>query len=273
MAPPSRSRLSVTGLRALAVLAAGALAVACVTAPAKKQNPDDSDTSYNSPLPGGDPDVPLPENVVENSGAFGPSARPARSAGDGGADAGDAGPATLPCSSSNTISPGDLAIVELMIDSRSGMGDPGEWVEIRNQTACPINLQGITVESPRGAAAPDVAKVDGSVILAAGATFLAVDTTDATKNNGLTGTVIAWNDTDVLKNSGDTVSVKLGTAVIDSVTYPDLSNLNPGRSFAFPADCPLSDRSDWRRWSLTFTEYAAGLQGTPNAPNSDVSCF
>src|SRR5262249_34371457 len=103
--------------------------------------------------------------------------------------------------------------------------------------------------------------------------FLVANTTDGAKNNGLPGTVIAWNDTDVLKNSGDTLSVKLGDTVIDSVTYPDLSNLSPGRSFAFPADCALTDRSDWRRWSLTFTAYATGFQGTPNAPNADVSCF
>jgi hypothetical protein len=115
--------------------------------------------------------------------------------------------------------------------------------------------------------------VDGDVQVAPGGSFLVADTTDATKNNGLTGTVFAWGSSDVLKNSGDTVSVKLGATVIDSVTYPDLSNLNPGRSFAFPADCALTDRSDWRRWSLTFTPYASGLQGTPNAPNSDVSCF
>jgi hypothetical protein len=264
------SRLGVVGFTAAAFLFACAQA-----APNKKKAPDDStDDTYNSDTSPTDGDPPLPEQVNDNSGAFSPSARPASS--DGGADAGtsssDAG--TGPVSAcGDSVAPGDLAIVEMMIDSRPGMGDDGEWAEVKNTRNCTLKLKGVTVESPRGAAAPDVATITDDVELPPGATFLVANTSDATKNNGLPGALVAWNDTDVLKNAGDTLSVKLGTVVIDSVTYPDLSNLSPGRSFAFPNDCPLADRSDWRRWSLTFTEYAPGLKGTPNAPNADVACF
>jgi len=83
----------------------------------------------------------------------------------------------------------------------------------------------------------------------------------------------AWGASDVLKNDGDTVSVKLGATVVDSVTYPAFSNLVAGRALAFPSDCPAAVRNDWTRWSLTFDAYSAGFEGTPNATNDDVACY
>ena len=61
--------------------------------------------------------------------------------------------------------------------------------------------------------------------------------------------------------------------VVDTLTYPAFSNLEPGRSLAFPADCPATVRGDWARWSLTFDVCTAGFKGTPNAANGDVACY
>ena len=87
------------------------------------------------------------------------------------------------------------------------------------------------------------------------------------------GKVFAFDGLDVLKNDGDTVSLKVGAAVIDTITYPAFSNVEPGRTLAFPSDCPMNVRSDWTRWSLTFDAWKPGFKGTPNATNDDVACY
>lgn len=172
---------------------------------------------------------------------------------------------------SGTLKAGDLAIVELMIASKSGASDAGEWVEIRSTRDCWLHLAGVTVESPRGAAAPDVAHVEGALDLAPGGSFVVADSDDPVKNHGIKGTVLSWDTTDVLKNDGDTITVKLGDVEIDKLTYPALAAATAGNSIAFPADCDAADRSDWLAWSGS-TDTFGGMKGTPNAPNDDVAC-
>lgn len=217
-----------------------------------------------------------PEHVNENSGAFGASERPATPSSSrddaGPVDAGDAG-ARPKVYCGPTLAPGDLAVVELMISSRSGSNDSGEWVEIKNTRDCWLKLQGVAVESPRGTAAPNVANITDDFELEPHGTFVVADSADPLKNHGIPGKVVAWESTDVLKNDGDTVTVKVGTTMIDSVTYPAFNNLTAGRTLAFPSDCAWTDRATWARWSLTFTEFAPGFKGTPNAANADVACF
>lgn len=217
-----------------------------------------------------------PELVNENSGAFGASERPASPSSNrddaGPVDAGDAG-ARPKVYCGPTLAPGDLAVVELMISSRSGSNDSGEWVEIKSTRDCWLRLQGVAVESPRGTAAPNVATITDDFELEPHGTFVVSDSADPLKNHGIPGKVIAWESTDVLKNDGDTITVKVGTTLIDSVTYPAFNNLTAGRTLAFPSDCAWTDRATWARWSLTFTEFTPGFKGTPNAVNADVACF
>lgn len=214
---------------------------------------------------------PLPTSENADSGAFGAPARPKTT--DGGpVDAGpvDAGP-KVACAS--PLGPGDLAIAELMVSSRSGSGDEGEWIEIRSTRDCWLDVKGVSIASPRGATGMNVATIDEDFELAPGGTFVVAGSADPAKNHQLPGKVFAWAATDVLKNDGDTVRLELGATVIDAVTYPAFTNLTPGRSLAFPDDCAPADRADWQRWSLAFTAWSTGFQGTPNAPNADVTCF
>jgi len=271
-------------LRSTLVLLAGAsFLLACVTQQAagkkRKLDPvDPGDDFYDDDAE--QPQPIEPAYVNDASGAFGAGSRPATGAKDASAknDAGvignDAGPVTVKTYCTGPLAAGDLAIVEILITSRSGSGDTGEWVEIQNtHDTCWLKVQGVTIESPRGTSAPDVATVATALEVAPGGTFVVASSSDPTKNNGLTGDVIGWSATDVLKNDGDTVTVKSGTTVLDTITYPAFSNLEAGRSLAFPSDCAKNQRSDWARWSLTFTERVPGQKGTPNAPNDDVACF
>jgi hypothetical protein len=171
------------------------------------------------------------------------------------------------------IAPGDLVLRELMVASRGGVGDIGEWVEIVSTRSCRMNIKGIEVVSPRGAS-QDVASVTSDLWVLPGETLVVANTDDPNSNNNLPGTVITWSGHpgDVLRNSGDTVTIFLGTTVIDTLTYPDLF-VTPGVSVTFPDDCNAQDRNDWNFWVDSNSSWANGLVGTPNAPNVDVTCL
>lgn len=211
-----------------------------------------------------------PDLVNENSGAFGASERPARDTRDAGRSPEPDGPKVY-CGP--TVTEGDLAIVELMIASKPGSGDSGEWVEVQSTRNCWLKLRGVSVESPRGAAMPNVATFVDDFELGPHGTFVVAGSSDFAGKHGVTGKIIAWKATDVLKNTGDTIVVKAGDVVIDMLTYPEFGNLEAGRSISFPNDCVWSDRSSWERWSFAFNEFSTGLRGTPNSENADVACY
>jgi hypothetical protein len=175
---------------------------------------------------------------------------------------------------SGAIQPGDLRIVELMLASKAGQGDNGEWIEIQSSRACRLDVKGVTIESPRGTTAVDTVTIDHDIVLPPYGFFIVADSGDALKNGGLTGEVVAWGASDVLKNDGDTISITFGGVTIDTITYPSLQG-EPGVSFAFPWDCAWSDRSNWQRWSQSVSTFGTTglLKGTPNRDNADVACY
>jgi hypothetical protein len=59
--------------------------------------------------------------------------------------------------------------------------------------------------------------------------------------------------------------------LVDSITYPALK-LSVGKSWAFPADCDPSLRSDFAKWQPSTYSFFPAFFGTPNAPNVDVQC-
>jgi hypothetical protein len=186
-------------------------------------------------------------------------------------DAGhDSGTVAAMCSGS--IAAGDLAIVELMISSESGT-DQGEWVEVLNMRTCTLNIGGITISSPRGSIAPNSVTVPSGALLAPGATFVVADSSSSTANHNLPGMLFSWNASNVLENDSDTVTITSSSnVIIDSITYPEGTS-STAVSVSFPSDCPALDRSTWERWSFSFNVWTPGFEGTPNAPNDDVSCF
>jgi hypothetical protein len=269
----------------LLTCAAAALA-ACTaeTATKKKKTPVNPDEfGYDDDF-FGEEEQPLdPDLVNSDSGAFGAGSRPATDKDGGGGGRSDAGAplldggadgATVKTFCAGPLKAGDLAVVEIMISSRAGSGDDGEWVEIQSTRDCWLDLKGLTIESPRGQAAPDVAKITTAFELAPNDTFVVADSLDPVKNHNIPGRVLAFGNTDVLKNDGDSIIIKSAAGVaIDTLTYPAFNNLTPGRALSFPVDCAWSDRASWPRWSLTFNEWRPGFKGTPNTDNDDVACF
>lgn len=272
----SRSPLTYRFRLVTLALAGASFLLACASADnpkAKKRTPADPGDDFfgeeATPY-----EQPIQAQSEPDSGAFGAASRPANAKDAGeieaGTDGGTIGPKTY-CT--GPLAKGDLSIVEILIASRTGSSDDAEWVEIASTRECWLKLKGVSIESPRGTAA-DSATINEDFELAPKASFLVAGSVDPAKNHALPGKVFSWEATDVLKNDGDTISVKAGALVIDALTYPSLANLTPGRSLAFPSDCQAAVRSEWARWSLTFSTYGGGaFKGTPNGPNTDVACF
>jgi hypothetical protein len=168
--------------------------------------------------------------------------------------------------------PGDLVIVELMVESTSGAGDHGEWLEVQSTVACNLDLRGLHAEATVGAKVYAV-DVSDDLWLPAGGTFVLADSIDPAVNHRLPGLVLAWTKSpgDVLRNQGGTVTLLARGALVDSVTYPAAA-ASIGASLAFPADCAASDRATWSAWQRSSASWFPGFYGTPNAPNTDVGC-
>lgn len=187
-------------------------------------------------------------------------------------DAGDSGIVVPPDACPNPlVAAGDLAVVEILIASASGAGDRAEWVEIQSTRDCSLNLKGTRIESPRGTL-KDAVDITTDVWLPPNGIFLVADSADKAVNGGLPGRVFSWAASDSLKNDGDTITVTRGTTTVDTLTYPHLT-VYPGRTISFPVDCPWSVRSSWDRWSYSFNAWSTGQKGTPNADNTDVTCY
>jgi hypothetical protein len=185
---------------------------------------------------------------------------------DGASDGAQEGSCTAP------LSPGDLVIDELMIESVAGAGDDGEWLEVRSTLGCTANLLGLHGECPR-AASVITFDVTSDLWVPAGATFIVADSMVPAINHYLPEPVVTWagRQGDVLRNQGSTVSLLMNGVLIDSVTYPDLK-LKVGRSWEFPSDCDPSLRADFGNWQQATSSWFPAFFGTPNAANDDVQC-
>jgi len=170
------------------------------------------------------------------------------------------------------LGPGHLAIDELMIESVAGAGDYGQWIEVQSALDCAVNVRGLHGECAHGAKVATFDVTDDLWIPPRG-TFVVADSNMSAINHYLPGAVLAWfgHRGDVLRKKGSTITLSTRDAVIDTVTYPALA-LAVGASLAFPSDCDPNSRSDWGRWQLSTASWFPGFSGTPNAPNTDVSC-
>lgn len=265
----------------LALLAVAA--AACSANEPQKRNRGEAILDDNDYSDVGDAQAP---DSIEDGGTFEIGAHPSTSDGGSVRRGADAGP-SVACT--GTLKAGDLVVVEVMVSSRAGSGDDGEWVEIINTRECKLDVTNVKVESPRGTVSTDVdsvtltaSAIGEKIVLEPYESVVVADSNVATKNHGLPGRVFSWKAVDVLKNSGDTVKITAPSGtVLDNFTYPAFKadQLPTGTSFSFPDGCKLSDRyvagspTVWtKRWSVSFASYATGFKGTPNGPNTDVAC-
>jgi hypothetical protein len=226
--------------------------------------PDDADAAgFPFSTPSGDTSAPplsFDAGVIQRDAEAGSGEGPAL-------DAGGEGSCTQP------LSPGVLVIDEMMIESVAGTGDYGQWIEIASTASCAVDLNGLHAECPVGSKVRTL-DVGEDVWIPPGGFFIIADSTDPAINHYLPGTVLAWDGDpgSVLRKSGGTVSLMANGTIVDSVTWPKLAVV-VGDSVEFPASCAPSQRSDWTEWQNSMVCWFPGFYGTPNAPNTDVSCL
>jgi hypothetical protein len=189
---------------------------------------------------------------------------------DASATSGDASIDAGECDSS--VGPGDLVFDEVMISTQSGSADLGQWLEVRSTRSCTLSLLGLHASAPHGSSYRSM-DVTSPVLLPPGAFFLIADTTNPTDNHDLPGLVFEWTGapSDALHKTSDTVTLSLGDASVDTLSYPSKTRAE-GASMTFPASCPPAMRADFSNWRPSTAFWTSGLMGTPGAPNTDVPC-
>jgi len=246
---------------------------------------DESDGSVLQPDPSGSQqdigDHPAPEGGTHAEGgrSGGSKEDPPMEGGtvilDGGGATEGGTTTTAPTYCTGPLAAGDVRVVELMIKASTDAADDGEWVELQSARDCILKLGGVVIESPWGAdggvSGYDSVTLPDNFELQPNDIFVAADTDDTDSNHGITP-VFSFDSANVLEDTGDKVTIRKGTVIIDAFTYPAFSSLPTARSVSFPADCAWSQRADFSNWSYSFDTYATGFIGTPNLDNIDVAC-
>jgi hypothetical protein len=184
----------------------------------------------------------------------------------------DAGPTLPDGACEGGPGEGDLQIDELLIESVAGAGDNGEWLEIASTLDCVVNVRGLHGQCPHGSKVATFDVTDDLWLPPHGSIVVA-DSLDPAVNHELPGSVVAWlgHPGDVLRNKGGTLTLTFGGTLVDALTYPALAQ-TVGTSFAFPSGCAPSSRADFTQWQKSTASWFPGFHGTPNEPNTDVSC-
>jgi hypothetical protein len=224
-----------------------------------------------------DPNEACPESDAGagvDAATFGAPDFDASTDADAGADAdasdGATGPVGPACP--KPPGPGDLIFDEVMIASEPGSDDRGQWLEVRSTKTCSLDLLGLTATAPHGQSSRTL-EVGTDVWLPPLGFFVIADSLDPSENNSLPGLALAWSGSpaDALHKTSDTITLSLGSTTVDTLSYPDKTRVD-GTSLAFPATCDARLRSDFANWVPSVASWTPGFFGTPNAPNTDVTC-
>ena len=163
---------------------------------------------------------------------------------------------------------GDIVITEIMQNPGALNDADGEWFEVHNPGAAPLNLFGCLVRG--NAATGDRFAIDANVVVPPGgyATF-AVDSSVPDAPGFVPD--YRWSSSAFsLANGSDAVVIECGGTIIDAVAYDDGATFpDPnGRSMSLdPAYLDATANDDGAHWCEATTTYATGDRGTPGAPN------
>ena len=155
-----------------------------------------------------------------------------------------------------------VVINEIMANPQATPDERGEWIELRNLDATPVDLRGWTVASAND---PGVT-IQGSVSIAPnGLALLARDA-----NHGAAGGTSAYvyGSGIALGNGSDWIAVHLPDGrTVDSVAWTSAA---PGVSRALrEASAPHAEAGSGA-WVASTTRFGAGDRGTPGQPNGDA---
>jgi hypothetical protein len=165
------------------------------------------------------------------------------------------------------INYGDLVITEIMNNPMEALDANGEWIEIFNTTAAPIDLMGFSIYHDT-AGAPHV--VASSVVIAGGDYAVLGINSDMALNGGV---VVDYVIPELsLNNADDYLAIETPSLdIIDELIYDQSSGLDPdGASRSLDPmfiDADANDDDTNFCVATTFISGGAGDTGTPGAAN------
>lgn len=159
-----------------------------------------------------------------------------------------------------SLDPGDLRITEFMPDPLAVEPAFGEWVELQNTTALPIDLEGLLLRDD----GRDDAFVGSSFVVDPGAFVVIGGSTDAVANGGA-AVDLAWEADMGLSNGEDAFVLQVGATVIDRVAWDLTWPVEDGRSVALDPD---GDPTDPTSWCVGTVVYGPAGWGTPGEANA-----
>jgi hypothetical protein len=158
---------------------------------------------------------------------------------------------------------GDLTITEIMTNPEAVADTAGEWFEIINNTARSINVDGLVLES-MGDTAYTFA-IGAPKLIAPGARYVFGINNDNLTNGGVT---VNQKYVGIVLDAADSITLKSGATVIDTVTWDGTFPMTPGKSMTFgnqynPA---VDDNALAASWCDGITALGTDF-GTPGAAN------
>ena len=162
---------------------------------------------------------------------------------------------------------GDLVVTELMIDP--SLAEPGaEWLEIKNVSAKPIDLNGLQLV---GKGTEKSSVLNFSLIVQPGAYVVLASSADPVKNGDVKPAWAYGSGFSLSNSTQDIVELHLGGVVVDKVDFtmgaggwPKATGaslqLSDANTDAISNDAPVN-------WCVSTVAWAAGDKGTPGAAN------
>lgn len=161
---------------------------------------------------------------------------------------------------------GALAFTEVMAASQAGSGDRGEWFELTNTTAEPLDLSRCTLTDDGS----DIHDIAGPLLIPAGGALLFARSADAVENHGITPDYIFAGIT--LGNTADALNLTCDGLLVDRIAWTAGFSV-AGTARQLDRDLLNADANDLlENWCAARTTYGtAGKFGSPGEANASCA--
>ena len=171
------------------------------------------------------------------------------------------------CVAPGAPAPGELVISEFMPNPDLVTDDNGEWLELTNVSAGPVNIEGCILYD----ASSDEDVIDSGVpiVVPPGGTVVLAKVVDMALNGGIAGVPYGFGTSYSLVNTGDEIRLECAGAVVDQVVYLDTWAFDAGVAAQLDAaslDATANDASG--SWCAATAAYGVGDLGTPGQANA-----
>jgi len=183
-------------------------------------------------------------------------------------------PMTAICEAGECISPGQptagqLVISEFMPNPELTTDDDGEWIELSNVGAVPVDIAGCVLYDSGGD--EDVIESPGPIVVSPGERVVLAKAVDMAVNGGIAGVPYGFGTSYTLANGEDEIRLECGGAVVDALAYTDAWAFDAGVAVQLDgASLDATANDDPASWCAATTSYGVGDLGTPGLVN--VGC-